>query len=76
MNKKDWIFLMTYLSLQLLAWLIYEFELIERGTVIQYYTWLPLTFALLIFVEFEKRFRRPKVLLTWGVIGLIQLIVY
>ena len=44
--------------------------------MIQYYTWLPLTFALLIFVEFQKRFRRPKVLVTWGVIGLIQLIVY
>lgn len=76
MNKTDWILLSFYLGLNLLIGLIYGLNLYDREFITKFYFLLPFIFFFLVFDVFHKRFWNKNVLLIWGILGLIQFVLY
>ena len=76
LKKIDWILLVSYIGINLLLFLSYVYNLINREFLTEYYFVLPFIFVFLIFDIYHKRFWNIKVLGIWSVIGIFQLVFY
>ncbi|NER15097.1 hypothetical protein GWK08_16705 [Leptobacterium flavescens] len=76
LKKIDWILLITYLGIHLILGVVYALNLYDREWIQDFYFIIPFIFVFLIFDIYHKRLWNNKVLLIWGIIGLIQTIVY
>ena len=76
MKKTDWTLLGFYIGLNIIVGLIYGLNLYDKEFIKDYYFVIPFIYFFLVFDVFHTRFWNKKVLLIWGVLGLIQLFVY
>jgi hypothetical protein len=76
LKKTDWILLITYIGIHIIVGLIYVLNIYDRELIQDFYFVIPFIFVFLIFDVFHRRFWINRILLIWGVIGIIQLIVY
>ncbi len=76
LKKIDWILLITYIGIHIIIGLIYVFDLYDREWILNVYFVIPFIYVFLIFDVYHKRFWNNRILLIWGIIGVIQLITY
>ena len=76
LNKGDWLLTIVYLLVNIGAFVVYHFELLDRDFIKKYYFVIGLLFFFLVFDVYNKRFRKTIMLIVWGVIGTIQLVLY
>ncbi len=76
LDKGDYTLTTIYVIVNIGALLIFYFDILEKSFFNKYFFIVGLVFFFLIFTVFYKRFRKKRMLIIWGILGLIQLIAY
>ena len=76
MKKIDWTLLLAYIGIHIIIGLIYVFDLYDREWIQDFYFVIPFIYVFLIFDIYHKRFWNNRILLIWGIIGIVQLAFY
>ncbi len=68
--------LLVYIGIHIIVGLIYTLNLYNRESIQDFYFAIPFIYVFLIFDIYHKRFWNNRILLIWGIIGIIQLVIY